>query len=99
MRLESNITHVILDEILLNAKNRSSGKQKWITLLISTRVSFIFWAYMILDHFSLKFLNRLFNECIVEKEVSSIESIQTKGRSLKQENVDKLNFISMVGIH
>ena len=51
------------------------------------------------NHFSLKFLNRSFNECIVESEVSSIESIQTKGRPLKQENVDKLNFISTNGPH
>ena len=51
------------------------------------------------NNFSLKFLNRSFNECIVESEVSSIEAIEAKGRPLKQENVDKLNFISTNGPH
>ena len=45
------------------------------------------------------FLNRSFNECIVESEVSSVEDISTSSRHLKDENVEKLNFISSNGPH
>ena len=42
----------------------------------------------------LKYLNRSYNECIVECAVSSVEEIDTSGRPLKDENVEKLNFIA-----
>ena len=49
--------------------------------------------------FALKFLNRTFNETIVESEVSSLEDIETKKRNLNHENAVKLNFISTNGSH
>ena len=48
---------------------------------------------------ALKFLNRSYNECIVESAVSNVESIDTSGRPLKDENVEKLNFIATNGPH
>ena len=47
--------------------------------------------------FAVKFINRTFNETIVESEVSSLEDIETKKRPLKHENSVKLNFISING--
>lgn len=52
-----------------------------------------------INHFALQFFNRSFNECIVESEVSSVEAIQTSERPLKDENAEKLNFISSNGPH
>ena len=49
--------------------------------------------------FAVKFINRTFNETIVESEVSSLEDIETKKRPLKHENSVKLNFISTNGPH
>ena len=51
------------------------------------------------NNYVLMFLNRSFNECIVESEVSSVEDISTSSRHLKDENVEKLNFISSNGPH
>ena len=51
------------------------------------------------NNFALKFLNRSYNEGIVESEVSNVENVDTKKRPLKQENVEKLNFISSNGPH
>ena len=42
----------------------------------------------------MKFLNRSYDKCIVKSAVSSVESIDTSGRPLKDENVEKLNFIA-----
>ena len=52
-----------------------------------------------LNHYALQFLNRSFNECIVESEVSNIEDIQSSERNLTSENADKLNSISFNGPH
>ena len=52
-----------------------------------------------INHFCLNFLNRSFNECIVESEVSSVGEIQTSSRPLKDENAEKLNFIASNGPH
>ena len=49
--------------------------------------------------FALKFLNRTFNETIVESEVSSLEDIETKKRNLNHENAVKLNVISTNSSH
>ena len=49
--------------------------------------------------FAVKFLNRSFNETIVESEVSCLENIEGKKRPLKHENSVKLNFISTNGPH
>ena len=51
------------------------------------------------NNYVLMFLNRSSNECIVESEVSSVEDISTSSRHLKDENVEKLNFISSNGPH
>ena len=47
---------------------------------------------------ALKYLNRS-HECIVECAVSYVEDIDTSGRPLKDENVEKLNFIATNGPH
>ena len=51
------------------------------------------------NHFCLHFLNRSFNECIVESEVSSVGEIQASSRPLKDENAEKLNFVASNGPH
>ena len=51
------------------------------------------------NHFCLHFLNRSFNECIVEFEVSSVGEIQPSSRPLKDENAEKLNFVASNGPH
>ena len=55
------------------------------------------WEILLCKHFidfALQFLNRIFNETIVESEVPSLEDIETKKRNLSHENAVKLNFIS-----
>ena len=54
---------------------------------------------MLINDFVLRSLNRSFNECVIESEVSCIENISTSSRHLKDENVEKLNFISTNGPH
>ena len=49
--------------------------------------------------FAVRFINRTFNETIIDSEVSSLEDIETKKRPLKHENSVKLNFISTNGPH
>ena len=68
----------------------------WYTLL-TTEEYYQNCKYFI--DYSLKFLNRTFNETIVESEVSSLEDIETKKRRLKHETSVKLNFISTNGPH
>lgn len=48
-----------------------------------------------MNFIALKYLNRSHNE----SAVSSVERIDTSGRPLKDDNVDKLNFISTNGPH
>ena len=49
--------------------------------------------------FAIKFLNRSFNETIVECEVSSLEDIETKKRHSNHDTSVKLNFIATNGPH
>ena len=49
--------------------------------------------------FALLFLNRSFNEAIVEVEVSSLKNISTEKRPLLQKTTEMLNFISRNGPH
>ena len=49
--------------------------------------------------FALLFLNRSFNEGIVEVEVSSLKNVSTERRPLNQSTVEMLNFISTNGPH
>ena len=51
------------------------------------------------NYLALQFLNRSFNECIVESEVSNLEDIQCSSRALNDKNAAKLNFISSNGPH
>ena len=44
-----------------------------------------------------RFLNRTFNETIVETEVSTLEDIENKKRPLKHDTSVKLNFITTNG--
>ena len=52
-----------------------------------------------INYFALQFLNRSFNECVVECEVSNFENIQTSSRHLTDKNAEMLNFISSNGPH
>ena len=49
--------------------------------------------------FALLFLNRSFNEGIVEVEVSNLNNVSTERRPLNQSTVEMLNFISTNGPH
>ena len=49
--------------------------------------------------FALLFLNRSFNEGIVEVEVSSLKNVSTERRPLNQSTVEMVNFISTNGPH
>ena len=49
--------------------------------------------------FALLFLNRSFNEAVVEVEVSSLKNISTEKRPLKTKSTEMLNFISTNGPH
>ena len=49
--------------------------------------------------FALSFLNRSFNESIVEVEVSSLNKISTEDRPLQQKTTEMLNFVSTNGPH
>lgn len=52
-----------------------------------------------INAFALRFLNRSFNEAVVEVEVSSLNQISTEYRPLKQNTTEMLNFISTNGPH
>ena len=47
----------------------------------------------------LKFLNRSFNETVVESEVSSLENVENQKRPLNSKTTNMLNFISTNGPH
>ena len=49
--------------------------------------------------FALKFLNRSFNESVVEVEVSNLKQTSTESRSLLQKTTEMLNFVSTNGPH
>ena len=49
--------------------------------------------------FALRFLNRSFNEAVVEVEVSNLKQTSTETRALKQRTTEMLNFISTNGPH
>ena len=46
---------------------------------------------------AISFLNRSFNETVVESEVSSLEDVEMRKRPLKHETGVRLNFISSNG--
>ena len=49
--------------------------------------------------FPLLFLNRSFNDTVIEVEVSSLKNISTEKRPLKTKSTEMLNFISTNGPH
>ena len=49
--------------------------------------------------YAFRFLNRTFNETIVESEVSPLEDIENKKTPLKHDTSVKLNFITTNGPH
>ena len=51
------------------------------------------------NSFAVKLINCSLNEGVVEVEVSNLENISTKGRPLKHETTEKLNFIASNGPH
>ena len=69
-------------------------EQIWYALLTEEKY---FENCQYICHFVLQFFNRSFNECVVESEVSNVEAVQCSERPLKDENADKLNFISSNG--
>ena len=46
-----------------------------------------------------RFLTRTFSECTIESQVSAINDIGTSSRQLKQEQSERLTFISSNGSH
>ena len=73
-----------------------SATQIWFELLSNERY---FKNCKKFNAYALKFLNRSFNEGIVEVEVSSLNKISSESRPLQQQTTDKLNFISTNGPH
>ena len=51
------------------------------------------------NFFALKFLNRSFNEAVVEVEISNLKQQSTESRSLLQKTTEMLNFVSTNGPH
>ena len=49
--------------------------------------------------FAIRFLNRTFNETIVETEISTLEDIENKKRPLNRDTSVKLDFITTKGPH
>ena len=90
--------HRNAQQVIKTIKSENSGniEHLWYMLLTDEK---LYESCKFVNFFSLQFLNRSFNECIVESEVSSVENIQTSKRHLKDENAEKLNFISSNGPH
>ena len=76
--------------------NQFTLEQVWYTLFTEETY---YKNCKFLNFIALKYLNRSHNECIVKSAVSSVEEIDTSGRPLKDENVEKLNFIATNGPH
>ena len=87
---------VNLCEVLDKSKGKITSEGIWYKLLTEERY---YKNCKFLNHFSLRFLTRSFNECIVESEVSNMEGIQCSERPLNDDNAAKLNFISSNGPH
>ena len=104
--LDSNERTCLITEyltLLFNARevveefNRGTIEQVWYKLLT---IDDYFKTCKFINHYYalLQLLTRSFN-CVVETEVSKVEGIQTSDRPLKDENAEKLNFISFNGPH
>ena len=82
----------------LNEEGDTKFKAERIWYILLTEEKFYHNCKLVND-FCLRFLNRSLNECVVEAEVSNVESIQSRDRPLKDENAEKLNFIASNGPH
>ena len=92
--LHTNAMNVIAK--LKGEDNQFTLEQVWYTLFTEETY---YKNCKFVNFIALKYLNRSHNECIVECAVSSVEEIDTSGRPLKDENVEKLNFIATNGPH
>ena len=101
-RLKAEYVTLHLNAMMVSKKLNEEGyidlkaERIWYLLLTDEKY---YHSCKFLNYFCLKFLNRSINECIVEAEVSNVESIQTSGRPLKDVNAQKLNFIASNGPH
>ena len=100
-RLKAEYVTLHMNAMDVIAKFGGNGRkftleQVWYALLTEERY---YNNCKFVNFITLKYLNRSHNECIVECAVSSVEEIDTKGRPLKDENVEKLNFIATNGPH
>ena len=92
--LHMNAMRVIGD--LKHENSEFTLEQVWYALLTE---EMYYKNCKFINFISLKYLNRSYNECIVESAVSNVEEIDRKDRPLKDENVEKLNFIATNGPH
>lgn len=97
-RLKSEYQTMLVNASEIMAMNDGLKKIEDIWYIMLTEEKF-YRNCKFLNYYALQFLNRSFNECIVESEVSNIEDIQCSERGLTDENAKKLNFISSNGPH
>ena len=95
------ITLCINDETIASKLKTESGKNAsqndvWYALL--THEDYYKNCKKV-NAFALKFLNRSFNESVVEVEVSNLKQTSTENRSLLQKTTEMLNFVSTNGPH
>ena len=73
-----------------------SAEEMWYVLLTTEKY---YSVCQNLNEFDLRFLTITSNECIVESQVSTIETIETSSRRLKHLMGEKLTFIKTNGPH
>ena len=78
-------------DILKCDKVKYTQTDLWYLLLIHEKF-YVYCKYFIT--FAVKFLNRSFNEAIVESELSSLEDVEVRKHPLDHKTSVKLNFIS-----
>ena len=92
--LHMNAMRVIGD--LKHENSEFTLEQVWYALLTE---EMYYKNCKFINFISLKYLNRSHNECIVESAVSNVEEIDRRDRPLKDENVEKLDFLATNGPH
>ena len=78
------------EKVVKESNHEISQKDIWYELLTKEN---LYKNCKKLNAFALRFLNRSFNEAIVEEEVSSLKNISTERRPLQQKTTEMLEFI------
>ena len=84
------------EKVVKESNHEISQKDIWYELLTKEP---LYKNCKKLNAFAILFLNRSFNEAIVEVEVSSLKNISTERRPLLQKTTEMLDFISTNGPH